>query len=312
MEVELFLKAYLQIFFMCGIIPYPFKMETENQRQKCKKLLQFIPVISVIILSFVVIFVWSNFYFSNEFHINIGNKNYIISTLFLFNLLITNVSTVFFGYYYRSVYRSIYDSLVNLEIFLKINFEKQLLFKHLSKSVKSKFFLVIFGDLLHSITNLSYDTEVKNEIYVVATMLIMLTIAYISCMNVIIHVDVIANVLRQMSEWLQEKNDLNGTTFEPKSNADSDEALVSQFKWIKYFYFDVWQYVERMNRYFGWIMMFFLLQMFLEFTFACYWIFMLIEKKWNLWEFMRKLELKQYYFHIFFFRSMRNENGLGS
>lgn len=298
MEIELFLKPYLQIFFVCGIIPYPFKVKTESRHQKCRKVLQFLPLISVIILLFVVVFVWFNFYYINEFRINIGNKNYIISSLFLLNLLLTNVSTIVFGFYYRSLYRSICDSLVNLENVLKISFKKELSFEKISKLIKRKFFLVIFGDLLLSISNISYDSELKNEVYVVATMLLMLTIAYVSCINIIIHIDLITNVFTQFNEWLTtEKKDLSfATVFESKCNDGYEELLDGQFKWIKYFYFALWQHIEKINQHFGWIMMFFLVQMFLEFTFACYWIFMLIEKQWNLWEIARKIN------HIFFIR----------
>lgn len=277
MAVQSFINKYLVVFYLFGIISYPFEVNIQN---KCLKILlqafQFLPALCLCSFNILTLYIYGSNFMTFESVIRPYNDILLIILSF-FLLFLSNMSAVILGIYHRKTFKTILIFLTNLESILLTNIvDYELTFNRMKKKVNKKIFYIVIGEIILLKFNiLAHSYFGFANIIIMVLITIMRNILYLSCFNAIVHIDAISFMLEHMNEKFQTKSEISfiKVTDDLYQNNDNSALIIDHLKFTKYFYYNVYQCVEMVNKYFGWIFMISLMHMFMEITLSCFLIF---------------------------------------
>lgn len=300
-----FLRPYLILFFILGLIPYPYKI-----RSKTKNTLKIIghrlgttlPTAFNLIINATIATIFTLYYSAKPLKFNSGNKNYIIAIIYFPTLLLTNISSncqrIFLGNVYKKILHNFSHNIFRCQNENCNNQQFESLYSNVAQHIRLKFMAIMCGQLFYIISNIYYEAEDENEGVTVVCVLLLQSVSYLTCLNVTVHVDVLALMIIQWGPVSMANNNVNRIGNEGRQDAVMmacsriDEKIVfdeNDLKVLKFVYFKLWKTVCLINRYFGHCIVLLLIQFFVEATFASYWLAMLLTQNWKMSEFIRKL-----------------------
>lgn len=305
-----FLRPYLIIFFILGLIPCPYKMKSKTKKTYKiigHRLVTALPTVFSLIINATIATIFTLYYSAKTLKFNSGNKNYIIAIIYVPTLLLTNISIIyrcmFLGNVHKKIVHNFSHNIFRCQNDENCNNQQQFdsMYKNVAQNIRLKFMAILGGQLLYIISNIYYEGEDENEGVTVLCLLMLQSVSYLTCLNVIVHVDVLTLMIIQWGpvSMMANKN-MNRNINEGRQDfvvmacctIDGGRIVFDEndLKVLKLVYFKLWKTVCLVNRYFGCCIVMLLIQFFVEATFASYWLCMLllVARNWKISEFIRK------------------------
>lgn len=253
----------LCLYKFIGLSPILIKADTT-----LKQLICILPVILSSLFSlFIAIFlsVFPHFESYSSIHTII---NFASQISFLFIIFTANCQC----FYYKSVYRNIIHQIRRIE-----NRGKDKFWVKLPVNIKLHYILkVVAVFLLFFVSQGLVFVEVllnpvKSHIWSSIFTSLLRLIYPLAALHVILFSDIVTMCILELNEQIK-----NLVTY---SNSSSK---IDFLKNIKLMHMDIWNLVTQINIFFGWNLLFLIINSFIYITYQLYWIFLALELKWSL------------------------------
>lgn len=257
-------KTFFCIFFVIGLAPFITENEmTEPSVQRTAIKLFFCKLVPIINLLF------SLSHFSFLLIILDGTLDGKIHVILFYGYFILNISSNIVSniicFFYQSEYLDIIRRIDKIEQSFMNKFSKEINLKKSYTSFKWKtviIYSILVGATLSSYT---FDGWQLSEKFVLRSVVTMLeTICTMGSLHPMLFIALIRMFIREMSEALKSSK---------KSFRMASSILSEELKKIKIIHFEIYNLVTKINKYFGWKLLFLQVKYFVDITYNLYWIF---------------------------------------
>lgn len=252
----------LRLYKFIGLAPISEKAETT-----LKRFLHILPVIlssffSLCITTFLLVFPHFSSYSSIHTIINFASQISLVLIIFTANIQ---------SFCYKSTYQNIIDHIRRIEnrgkekfwVKFPVNFKNNYIIKVVFIFVM--FFLsqgLVFVEVLLA--------PVSSHLFSSVLTSLLRLIYPLAALHVILFSDIVTMFILELNEQIR-----NSITFSHPS------SKIEILKNIKLMHMDLWKLVTQINIFFGWNLLFLIINSFIYITYQLYWMFLALELKWT-------------------------------
>lgn len=292
MKLIVVLKPYLYLFFLLGLSPYPYQIESDGKYLKLYFLQKTIKQIPLLfgVFSNLFQYVWILLSYKDVFSVY-GNINLMMALAFVSAIVILNFTSFIQTICYRNTFASIISQLEKIELLIQLSFGQtidlhmNILLKQFFKKfllILLLFFIVVFNTI--QFMPMANQNEINVNICLYITQLTSLMII----LQIVLFMDLIRMLMIKIGDIL--KCDLDIVSFALKRN---NSKSVDMLRIVKIFYMDLYGLVELIKKYFGWSLVCLLVKYFFDITYDVYWLWLISNKT--------QIEIIRKKFHLVFF-----------
>lgn len=254
-------NTLLSLYKFIGLAPISAKADTT-----LKKLIYILPVIlvsffSLCVATFLLVFPHFESYSSIHTIINFASQISFLLIIFTANCQC---------FHYKTVYQNIAYQIQQIE---KRGQEK--FWVRSSVNIKFKYVLkmgIIFFlfFLSQGLVFVEVLVTVSSHIWSSILTSLLRLIYPLAALHVILFSDIVTIFILELNEQIR-----NSITFFHSS------SKIDILKNVKLMHMDLWKLVTQINVFFGWNLLFIIINSFINITYQLYWIFLALELKWN-------------------------------
>lgn len=265
-------KTFLRIFFVIGLAPLTSENQLTEKRKITKEnfksiLRRLVPLLNSLI---------SLSQFSLSVKIVDGTLDGKIHTLLFFGYytftILSNIVGNIQCFFHQSVYLDIIRSIQRIEQIFMMKFSKKIDYHDSCTTLQWMTILlycVLLSSTLSSYSANQWKVSLHTLLRTVVTILEI--ICTFCCLHPLLYVSIIRMFLIEMSNVLK-----TSRIFFQGTNIYL--GMCEELKKLKLIHFEIYILVNKINFYFGWNLLFFLIKLFVHLTYNLYWIFIEIQE----------------------------------
>lgn len=280
-------KIFLHIFFVIGVAPLCTESELAATHRRTKQrivqlfLCRLVPIINLII---------SLSQFSLLLKIVDGTLDGKVQVILFYGYFTLTILTNIVGnvqcFFFRSEYFDITRQVHHIEQLFRVKFSKQIDLQR-SYNIFQLKILILFSMLIcATLTSFLFNGWVFSHTTMLRMVVTILeTICTLGTLQPMLYVSLIRIFVQEMNVTLK-------STKKIFRMADAIFEKCEALEKLKLIHFEVYNLVNKINLYFGWNLLFFMLKYFVDITYNLYWIFIEIQELgWDSTTHIGKLKL---------------------
>lgn len=255
-------NVLLKIFNWTGLAPFP----------KLGKAHSCTFIVSVVVSFFInvgVIIVLMKFRFYELY----GNIETIVNYVNIGSLSLSNLSANVQCYHYKSIYQKIVHGIVKMENNFNTKFSVKISYQKFANRYRLKVFIISILMCIY-FTLQFYESWLQKDLQLFAFYFLTFLTQCMSSLilfHVILYIFIVKMFINELNQRI--------------SNAPicfSSSSQVEFLKTIKLMHMDIWKLMMQINKFFSWNLPFLIIHLAVQSTYYFYWIFLILQVKWNL------------------------------
>lgn len=256
-------KILLKIFYWSGLAPFP----EIDKEVRCYSFIVSVIVSSLVNVSLIVVSITFQLYKSY------GNIATIVNYAFIGTLSLTNLCANVQCYSYKPMYRKIVGQIKKIEKNFTTKFSEKTQFVAATYSYKLKILIISVIFLIVCILEL-YESWLQSsyQMYVINLLLILTHwMSVLVLLHAILYIFVVHMFIVELNRCIQNAP----MCFYPSSK-------IEFLKTVKLMHMDIYRLMMQINKFFSWILPLLIINLAIQATYCCYWIFLTLQVEWNL------------------------------